>query len=259
MSRDPPVAVPARRLRRKDGDMRRNLRRALTLGLIVLTALLGAGAALASDDDDVQVVDISKQLRELDKKMAELQEKGRSAREGKLAAAAECGFGASSQTFLPWGDDADYSLIPQGDLADTSRWSLKNVSVSDEDDPFTPGTGSLLFDKGGEAVTPVMCVNVEHPTMRLFLADHGGNGKAHLEVKVLYEDLDGHAKDLTVARLKVDDRWQPSVSVPIGVNRLSVASASGWTPVAFEFKVHGLQKGETFVLGGVYVDPCQSR
>ena len=60
--------------------MRRNLRRGLTLGVIVLTALLGAGAALASDDDDEQVVDISKQLMDMDKKMAELQQKGRTAR-----------------------------------------------------------------------------------------------------------------------------------------------------------------------------------
>ena len=259
MSRDPPVAVPARRLRRKDGDMRRNLRRALTLGLIVLTALLGAGAAIASDDDDVQVVDISKQLGELDKKMAELPGEGPKREERKLAAAAECGFGAPSQIFLPWGDDADYSLIPHGDLADTTRAGRSRTSPSRTRTTRSCRGQVAPLRKGGEAVTPVMCVNVEHPTMRLFLADRGGNGKAHLEVKVLYEDLDGHAKDLTVARLKVDDRWQPSVSVPIGVNRLSVASASGWTPVAFEFKVHGLQKGETFVLGGVYVDPCQSR
>jgi hypothetical protein len=240
--------------------MRRSLRRGVTLSVIVLTALLGAGAALASDDDDEQVVDISKQLMDLDKKMAELQEKGKTAREGEFRAAADCGFGEPSQVFASWGDTADYSLIPQGDLADLSRWSLdKDVAFSTEDDPFTPGTGSLLFSKGGEAVTPVMCVNLDHPTMRLFLADRGGNGKAHLEVKVIYEGLDGKVHDLKVAKLKVDESWQPSVVVPIGVNRLSAASASGWTPVAFEFKVHGMQKDETFVVGGVYVDPCQSR
>ena len=237
----------------------RNLRRVITVAMIVLTALLGAGAALASEGDDEQVVDISKQLRDLDKKLAELQEKGKTARDGKLRAVADCGFGDPSQVFSPWGDTADYSLIPHGDLADVSSWSLKDVELSTEDDPFTPGQGSLLFGKGGQAVTPVMCVNLEHPTMRLFLADRGGNGKAHLDVTVLYEDLAGKPHDLTLARLHVDDSWQPSVVIPIGVNRLSVASASGWTPVAFEFKVHGLQKGETFVLGGVYVDPCMSR
>ena len=65
--------------------------------------------------------------------------------------------------------------------------------------------------------------------------------------------------NLTVARLKVDENWQPSVVIPLGVNMLSVVSANGWTPVAFDFKVHGLQKGETFLLDGVYVDPNWSR
>ena len=55
------------------------------------------------------------------------------------------------------------------------------------------------------------------------------------------------------------EAWQPSVVIPIGVNMLSAASANGWTRSRSSFKVHGLQKGETFALGGVYVDPCRSR
>ena len=104
-----------------------------------------------------------------------------------------------------------------------------------------------------------MCVNVNHPTLRLFLADQGGNGKATLQVKVIYEGLDGHAHQLSVANLKVNEHCQPSVVIPIGLNLLAAASASGWTPVAFDFKVHGLQKGEAFSLDGIYVDPWASR
>jgi len=230
--------------------------------IALVAALLVVGGAVAgtSASGDDQIVDVSKQLGDMQKKLDELQAKRRTAKQGKLAAAAECGFGAPSQVFGAWGDDADYSLIPQGDLASTDGWSLKNVSVAPESDPFTGGNGSLLFTKGdSDAVTPVMCVNLEHPTLRMFLADRGGNGKAHLEVNVVYEGLDGKAHDLTVARLKVGDEWQPSVVIPIGVNMLSVASANGWTPVAFELKAHGLQKGETFSVAGIYVDPCQSR
>jgi hypothetical protein len=243
--------------------MRGDLRRGLVAGALALAAALlivgtALGGTLSAGDD--QVVDVSKQLSGLQKKLDELQSKGRSARQGKLAAAADCGFGAPSQVFGAWGDDADYSLIPEGDLSSIDGWSLKNVAVTPESDPFTGGTRSLLFTKGdSEAVTPVMCVNLEHPTLRMFLADRGGNGKAHVEVKVLYEGLDGHSHDLTVARLKVGDRWEPSVIVPVGVNMLSVASANGWTPVAIDLKVHGLQKGETFSVAGIYVDPCHSR
>ena len=235
--------------------MRGTLRLVIVVGAI-MAALGGSGAALASSIDDSaksQLVDISHQLGDLTKKLTELQSKGQLARSGKLAAAADCDFEEASQAFLPWGDSADYSLVPQGDLTDTSGWELKNVRLSDEHDPVTDGAGSLLFTKGdSEAVTPAMCVNLDHPTLRLFVADRGSNGKAHLDVNVIYEGLDGKSRKLRLAMLKVGPAWEPSLVIPIGVN-------SGWTPVAFEFDVHGLQKGETFSLGGVYVDPSRSR
>ena len=241
--------------------MRGALRSVITLGAIV-AALAASGAALAGslDDGQSQLVDNTHQLGDLNRKLDELRSKGQLAKAGRLSASADCGFDAPSQVFLPWADFAGYSLVPQGDLTDTSDWSFKNVTVSDEQDPVGNGAGSLLFSKGdSEAVTPVMCVNLENPTLRVFVADRGGNGKAHLDVKVLYEGLDGNPHDLTLARLKVGAVWEPSLVMPIGVNLLSAASASGWTPVAFEFDVHGLQKGETFSLGGVYVDPLRSR
>ena len=236
----------------------------LVIAVAAIIAALGAsGAALASSIDESatsQLVDNSHQLGDLQKKLTELQSKGQLAKSGRLSAAADCGFDAASQVFLPWGDLADYSLVPQGDLNNTSGWTFKNVTLSTEHDPVTDAAGSLLFTKGdSEAVTPAMCVNLDNPTLRLFLADRGGNGKAHLDVKAIYEGLDGTAHDLTLAKLKVGPTWEPSLVMPIGINMLSVASSSGWTPVAFEFDVHGLQKGETFSLGGVYVDPCRSR
>ena len=245
-------------------DLRRTTK-VCVIGLATMLAAVVVGVGTAGADDgggttDGQLVDVGKQLDGMRQQLAKLQAQGRFAKQGKLAAAADCGFGGSSPVFLPWGDPAGYSLIPQGDLSDLSGWTLKNVSLSDEHDPFTPGSGSLLFSKGdSEAATPAMCVNLDNPTLRLFLADHGGNGKATLDVKVLYEDLSGNPHNLTIARLKVNDSWQPSVTIPIGVNLLSVASSNGWTPVAFDFKVHGLQKGESFAVDGIYVDPCWSR
>jgi hypothetical protein len=233
---------------------------------VVVVAAIGLATSFAltesarADDGDGQLVDISHQMADIQKQLAELQAKGQMAKTGKLAAAADCNFGQPSQVFLPWGDLASYSLVPQGDLSSTSGWSLKNVEFSDDHDPFSPGSSSLLLAKGdSEAVTPVMCVNLDHPTLRLFLADRGGNGKAILQVKVIYEGVDGHTHDLKLANLKVNDEWQPSVVIPIGVNLLAAASVNNWTPVAFDFKVHGLQKEESFSLDGVYVDPWASR
>ena len=108
-------------------------------------------AAVASSIDDSatsQLVDNTHQLGDLQKKLGELQSKGQLAKAGRLSATADCGFEDPSQVFLPWGDLAGYSLIPQGDLNDTSEWELKNVTHSDEQDPVTNGAGSLLFKTG---------------------------------------------------------------------------------------------------------------
>ncbi len=240
--------------------MRGILRRTVLLGLIGVLAALLAASGVRADTGDDQILDFGKQVADIQKKVDELQSRGQSSRSGKLSAAATCGFGDPSQVFLPWGDPATYTLAPQGDLSSTSLWSLKNVETSLDHDPFVAGAGSLLFAKGdSEALTPVMCMGVDNPSIRLFLADRGGNGKAKLEVKVLYEGVDGGVHNLTVARLHVDEEWQPSVVIPMGVNLLAAVSAQGWTPVAFDFKVKGLQKGETFSLDGLYVDPWGSR
>jgi hypothetical protein len=242
--------------------MRLTLRRVIAITAVGVLAAFGAATARATslDDPGTQLVDISHQLQDMQKQLAQLQAKGQQAKIGKLTALADCGYGDSSQVFLPWGDVASYSLIPGGDLSSTGGWSLKNISLAADHDPFTSGASSLVFAKGdSEAVTPVLCVNVDNPTLRLFVADRGGNGKADLDVNVIYEGLDGGQHSLTLAKLKVTDQWQPSVVIPIGVNLLSAASASGWTPVAFDFKVHGLQKNEAFSIDGVYVDPCMSR
>jgi hypothetical protein len=235
------------------------LRRIALLGLTGIVAVSLAAGNVRADTGD-QVLDFSKQLADIQRKVDDLRSRGVSSRTGKLSAAATCGFGSPFQPFLRWGDPATYTLAPQGDLSSTSRWSLKNVVSSPDHNPFVGGVASLLFAKGdSEAVTPVMCMNVDNPSIRLFLADRGGNGKAVIEVKVLYEGVDGAAHNLTVARLHVGDAWQPSVVIPMGVNLLAAVSAQGWTPVAFDFKVKGLQKDETFSLDGLYVDPWGSR
>ena len=104
-----------------------------------------------------------------------------------------------------------------------------------------------------------MCVDLSNPTMRLFLKDTGGNGKSDIKVDVLYEGLDGNVKHLTLAKLRVGSDWAPSITIPIAVNILSTANASGLTAIAFDFKVEGLQKNETLSLDGFYVDPFLHR
>lgn len=240
------------------------VRRALAISAcLVALAAASVTSALAEDGaavEDSQVLDVSKQVSGIQKKMNELIAHGRWATPGKLLSSADCGFDAPELVFQQWGDSAGYSLAPQGDLSTSSGWTLnKQATVVDEADPFSGAVRSLQFAKGAEAATPAMCVNLDNPTIRFFIRDVGGNGKSNLKVDVLYEDFDGHVKHLTIAKLKAGTEWQPSTVLPMYLNMLALASQSGVTAVAFKFKAEGLQKGETLAISSLYVDPFQSR
>jgi hypothetical protein len=248
---------------RRECGVKRILRQVFVLvACLAAAAAIGATTAVAgaAEDDDSQLVDVSKQVSSIEEKMNDLLAHGRWARVGKLLAAADCEYGEPAQVFAPWGDDATYTLAPQGDLSATDGWTLKKgTTVADSADPFSGAGRSLQFEKGAEAATPAMCVDVTKPTIRFFVRDVGGNGKSQLKVNVLYEDLNGHVKRLTVARLRADGDWQPSMIVPMYMNILALASPEGLTAVAFEFKAEGLQKDETLSISSLFVDPFRSR
>jgi hypothetical protein len=231
---------------------------------------LGTSPALAADGttadgnpggDPSQLIDTSKQIGQLQKKMADLLAQGRVARSGKLSLDADCGSAPdSSQVFGQWGDTASYALAPQGDFSETDGWTFKNSSLASDHDPFTGGGTSLVFANGGsQAVSPVMCVNLDNPTIRFFARDLGGNGKSDLKITVLYEDLNGKTQHLDLAKVRASSDWGPTIAGPIGVNFLSTASANGVTVIAFQFKAEGLQKNETLEVDNLYVDPFCSR
>jgi hypothetical protein len=242
------------------GSLRFFLAVLLSLGAV---SLLGATTALAdgtTPPDQAQLLDVSKQVGGIQNKLNQLISRGQSARPGKLLSSADCGYPDPSQVFLSWGDTASYSLAPEGDLSVTDEWTFsKQATVVPSADPFSGAQQSLQLGHDGQAATPAMCVNLDNPTFRFFTRDVGGNGKANLEVDVLYEDFDGHVKHLTIAKLKAGSEWQPSIIVPIYMNMLAAASPSGVTAVAFQFKAEGLQKDETLSISSFYVDPYCSR
>ena len=243
--------------------MRKCLRRAFILSVIIVVFVATAATAANAGDstgDDAQLEDVSKQVSSIERKMDELLAHGQWARAGKLLAGADCGYGDPSFRFAAWGDDASYVLAPQGDLSATDGWALnKQATVVPSADPFSGAEHSLQFAKGAEAGTPAMCVTLDNPTIRFFIRDRGGNEKSRLKVDVLYEDFGGHVKHFTLAKLRAGSEWEPSVILPMYMNRLALASPSGVTAVAFLFKAEGLQKGETLSISSLYVDPFRSR
>jgi hypothetical protein len=243
--------------------MSRSLRCLAAFACVLMCSGAVASSAMANDvpsGDGSQLLDVSKQVSGLQRQMSDLLAHGRWATAGKLLSAADCGYGDSAQVFLPWSDAADYMLAPEGDFSSTAGWTLnKQASVGYGGDPFTGTSQSLQFANGAQAATPAMCVNLDDPTIRFFTRDVGGNGKANLDVDVLYEDLNGHVKHLAIAKVKAGTEWQPSIILPIYMNMLALATPDGVTAVAFAFRAEGLQKDEVLSISSIYVDPFHSR
>jgi hypothetical protein len=170
-----------------------------------------------------------------------------------------CDYPQPSQVFAPWGDNSYYALAPDGDFATSGAWSLNaEAAVVSGADPYSGAQQSLQLTTSGQAASPVMCVNVNDPTIRFFVRDLSGNGNADLRVDVLYQGRNGNVQSLTLARVSAGSSWQPSPSVAIRVNRLAAASSSGDTAVAFVFTAEGLAQNETIGVSSLYVDPFQS-
>jgi hypothetical protein len=170
-----------------------------------------------------------------------------------------CNYPQPSQVFLPWGDSSYYALAPDGDFSTSGAWSLNaEAAVVSGADPYSSAQQSFQLTTSGQAASPVMCVNVNDPTIRFFVRDVGGNGSADLRVDVLYQGRNGNVQSLTLARVSAGSSWQPSPSVAIRVNRLAAASSSGDTAVAFVFTAEGLAQSETIGVSSLFVDPFQS-
>jgi hypothetical protein len=236
----------------------RSLRHGWRLVATSILALALAAVAVQAAVADGQLNNISAQVTALQTQVNKVTTSGKTATPGTLSANADCTYGPSSQVFLPWSDGATYALAPQGDFSDTSGWQLDNATLATSHDPFAPGSLSLRIPGNGQATTPAMCVDLTNPTIRLFVDNHAGLN-TDLKVNVLYENMQGNIVTLTLAKLKVTSAgWQPSITIPIGVNIASTASASGYAAVAFQFKPEGLAAGQFWAIDNVYVDPFLS-
>jgi hypothetical protein len=229
--------------------------------LLVLSSLaLTIPAVGHAGGDGEELIDVSKTVASLEKKMDELRERGRWAREGEFSLSAVCGNHEASSVFAPWGDNASYVPAPEGDFESPAGWTLnKHASLSAQNSPFTIGSSSLFLGEKGEAISPAMCVSTFHPTFRFFTLN-GASAESKLEVELLYEGLDGKVKKLKIARLSGGGSWMPSLSIPLYVNMLAAASQDGFTAVAFKFKAHGAKSEDGgWLIDDLFVDPFLSR
>jgi hypothetical protein len=171
------------------------------------------------------------------------------------AHAAGCPERPLDRTFLPWLDPAWYTQAPAGDFeSGASGWTLeRGAAVVGGNEPFFVGgqgdASSLALPSGGSATSAPMCIGVEHPTVRFF-ARNTGDPSSVLTVSVVFRDLLGVRRSLTVGAVAAGSSWAPTPVVPVVVNLLSLLDDQH---VAFRFTAAD-DRG-AWTIDDVYVDP----
>jgi hypothetical protein len=149
-------------------------------------------------------------------------------------ARADCPAQPLDRTFLPWLDGAWYEAAPNGGLeSGADGWTLNGATVVNGNDPYEPGSQSLSIPSGASALTPPMCVDLAHPTLRFF-----ARGGLLLTVTVLFDGL-----ELPVGVVTGGSSWQPSLPMLVAGNLLS-------GEVQFRFTALG-----NWRVDDVFVDP----
>ena len=182
---------------------------------------------------------------------------------GAAHAATTCPKAAQlEQPFLSFGDAAQYFLTPMGSF-ETKAWPGGTIVAGNE--PFNVRRGggadahSLSFSRPG-VTTPVVCIGLFDPTIRLFAMRTAGTG--NLKLSVAYTGTDGvkHTVALLPISAPSNGSWVLSLPTPIIANLTVLPLADGTDPVnglpsagvRFSFMP---AVGSTWQIDDVYVDP----
>jgi hypothetical protein len=153
------------------------------------------------------------------------------------------------QPFVRWHDNANYTLVGDGDLSDgAAGWDLDGAELVNDNEPWyvhgSSAPRALRLGAGDSATTPPMCVSLQHPTMRFFLRNRGGL-LGTLKVDVVMSN--GLTLPVgVIPGLLGDDDWNPSPPLLVVGNLLD-------DEVSFRFSAVGL--GGSYVIDDIYVDP----
>lgn len=172
-----------------------------------------------------------------------------------VESAEDCSTPVTSKAFAQWGDNADYQLAPGGDFEPGGpSWQLKGASVVDGNEPWkvhhVSDRRSLRLPPGASATSPVMCVGLEHPTLRLF-AKNNTALLSTLSVEVIFETSLGLRASAPVGVLLPSGQWKPSPRFLVVANLLPLLPGEK-TPVQFRVSSVGLG---TWSVDDFYVDP----
>ena len=96
------------------------------------------------------------------------------------AAEAACAATPTTKAFEAFGDYNDYSLVPTGASSRRGRLVAQR-KLGGQRQRVREGSRrcrskSLAIDAGGQAVSPTVCVDLQHPTFRFFARRTSGSG-----------------------------------------------------------------------------------
>lgn len=160
---------------------------------------------------------------------------------------------AFSQPFEAFGDSSLYTLVGGSEFNSPEEgWELGGgARIVPGIRPNVSFGGVLYLPRGGEAVSPPVCVTLQYPTARLWLRRAEGSGS--IEADVAYTKSKTTAVIEEVAKLKTGSGWW-SPSETFEVRPQLGGEVEGPRPVRFVFIGKG-ERESAFQLFGLYVDP----
>jgi hypothetical protein len=166
---------------------------------------------------------------------------------------------SASQVFAPWGDSANYRLVPGGSFeADGPRWSMsRGAKVVAGNEPFhvrsSSDSRSLYIPSGGSALSPTVCFGLGHWHSRFFVRNVG-SARGSLHVDVAVKSLLGLVSLLDGGTITASGEWSPSPR--IGLTLTNLCSLLGVRAISFRFRAVGW--GAAFQVDDVYLDPWKT-
>jgi len=174
-----------------------------------------------------------------------------------VAAAPDCSAKPTTAAFSKVdGDTTQYWLAPGGDFeAGSKSWSLSGgASVVSGNEPWklagSNDARSLRLSPGASATSPVVCVGIEHPAVRLF-AKNNSALLSTLAVDVITETSLGLKVAVPAGVLLPNGQWKPSPKLVV-LSSLLPLFPGQHTPVQFRVTSVGLG---TWSVDDFYIDP----
>jgi hypothetical protein len=167
------------------------------------------------------------------------------------AASLTCPAEPTAREFSRWLDPSQYAAVPGGSF-EADGWTLAGGArrVSGQH-PWNPaGTGVLELPAGAKAVSPPFCIAVDRPTVRMF-ARNTGSPLGALNARLIVPTLLGDLRLPIGLALDPQDRWAPTLPMPVLVNLLTLLGGPGY--VRLELSSGGAGAG--WQVDDVYVDP----